>query len=68
MAERDLSEKCNRARIRLIVTDYLALRVGGSLVPAKENVDGLLLVKMVQARSPLPVAHSCNEVYQAVLG
>jgi len=51
-----------------IVSAYTAFRCGGSLVFAMEYVEGLDLRKMVKARGPLPVAQSCNYVYQAALG
>jgi serine/threonine protein kinase len=51
-----------------IVSAYTAFHCGGSLVFAMEYVEGLDLRKMVKARGALPVAQSCNYIYQAALG
>jgi serine/threonine protein kinase len=51
-----------------IVTAYHATRVGEGIVFAMEYVEGLDLTRMVKAKGPLPVGHSCNFVYQAALG
>ncbi len=51
-----------------IVTAYAAWRVGESFVLSMEYVEGLDLAKLVKAKGPLPVAHSCNYVHQAALG
>jgi serine/threonine protein kinase len=50
-----------------IVSAYSAFRSCGSLVFAMEYVEGLDLRKMVKARGPLPVAQSCNYIYQSAL-
>ncbi len=57
-----------RLRHANIVTAYAATRIGDSIVFAMEYVEGLDLSRMVKAKGPLPVGHSCNFVYQAALG
>ena len=68
--ERFQREIRSAARLRHanIVTAYTALRLGEGLVLAMEYVEGLDLAKMVKAKGPLPVSHSCNFAYQTAIG
>jgi serine/threonine protein kinase len=68
--DRLLAEIRHAARLHHpdIVTADTALRIGESLVLAKEHAEGVDLTELVQAKGPLAVAHACNFVNQAARG